>query len=100
MRELLLQALGWLGYLERAGVQLQLLALLLLLALARLGAERRWLSGGSARGAAVLGRGPAMALGAVVGPLRPWLLEPVRRALRAVPLARRFSPLLGRLLTI
>ena len=100
MRELLLQALGWLGYLERAGVLLQLLVLLLLLALARLGAERRWLRGGSARRAAGPGRGPAMALGAVVGAWRAWLLEPVRRALRAVPLARRFSPLLGRLLTI
>lgn len=40
MRELLLESLGWLGYLERVGVLLQLLAMALVLAIGQLPAAR------------------------------------------------------------
>ena len=45
MRELLLESLGWLGYLERVGVLLQLLTLALLLVIGQLPAVRRWRRG-------------------------------------------------------
>jgi len=45
MRELLLESLGWLGYLERVGVLLQLLALALVLAIGQLPAARHWRRG-------------------------------------------------------
>ena len=43
MKELLLEVLGWLGYLERSSVLLQLLISLALLTLSRLARQRRWL---------------------------------------------------------
>lgn len=43
MKELLLEVLGWLGYLERFPVLLQLLISLALLTLSRLARQRRWL---------------------------------------------------------
>lgn len=74
MRELLFQALGWLGYLERAGVVQQLLALLLVVALARLGGKRRWLNGVAQRGASVPGPWPSMPLPRPDAPLLERLL--------------------------
>ena len=44
MKELLLEVLGWLGYLERSSVLLQLLISLALLTLIRLARQRRWLA--------------------------------------------------------
>lgn len=57
MRELLLESLGWLGYLERVGVLLQLLALALLLVIGQLPAVRRWRRG----------RPPLLASGVAIG---------------------------------
>ena len=42
MKELLLEILGWLGYLERPSVLLQLLISLAALTLCRLARQRRW----------------------------------------------------------
>ena len=45
MTDLLLQILGWLGYLERPSVLLQLLIVLVVLAVCRLSRRRNWLQG-------------------------------------------------------
>jgi len=62
MKELLLEVLGWLGYLERPVVLVQLLICGLLMLSSRVGKRRRWLGRHSALACPALGltlAGPA-----------------------------------------
>ena len=66
MRELLLESLSWLGYLERSGVLLQLLALLIVLALRRWLIPRGWIRGRSPLLTPLLAIGLALLLSLVL----------------------------------